>query len=106
MSILEIINIIVFIAVMACILGALGIFITYNKQEMQARFFLKYDQIRKGAISFLLGVAIFIVTYSSNEVGIISAVGYLFYLNMVILLLVLISFYYFFSAVQQKTLDS
>ncbi|MDO9044112.1 MAG: hypothetical protein Q7U35_02270 [Methanobacteriaceae archaeon] len=105
MSILEIINLIVFITVMVCILGAMGIFITYNKEEMQARFFLKYAQIRKGAISFLLGVAIFVITYSSNEVGIISATGYLFYLNILILLLVLISFYYFFTTVQQKTLD-
>jgi hypothetical protein len=37
---------------MVRILGAMAIFITYNKEEMQARFFLKYTQICKGAISF------------------------------------------------------
>ncbi|MDP3484892.1 MAG: hypothetical protein Q8S06_05240 [Methanobacteriaceae archaeon] len=52
MSILEIINLIVFITVIVCILGAMVIFITYNKEEMQARFFLKYAQIRRVLFHF------------------------------------------------------
>ncbi|MCC7557578.1 MAG: hypothetical protein KO217_02670, partial [Methanobacteriaceae archaeon] len=94
-----ILRIIVFLVVLASIAFVFWIFLTFQKEQMQADLFLRYDYVKKSILTFLSAIAILLILNSLDNVGIIIPNILHSVIDLIVLFLVFLAVYYFRSRV-------
>lgn len=94
-----ILRIIVFLVVLASIAFVFWIFLTFQKEQMQADLFLRYDYVKKSILTFLSAIAILLILNSLDNVGIIIPNILHSIIDLIVLFLVFLAVYYFRSRV-------
>jgi len=97
-----ILKVIVFLVILASIGFIFWIFLTFQKEQMQADLFLRYEYFKKSILSFMSAIALFLILNSLDNIGIIIP-GILHSLvEIIVLFLVILAVYYFRSRVTSK----
>ncbi|MDI6644269.1 MAG: hypothetical protein QME14_04355 [Methanobacteriaceae archaeon] len=102
MELQYILKVIVFFVILASIGFIFWIFLTFQKEQMQADLFLRYEYFKKSILSFLSAIALFLILNSLDNIGIMIPGIFHSLIDIIVLFLVCLAVYYFKSRVTNK----
>ena len=97
-----ILKVIVFLVILASIGFIFWIFITFQKEQMQADLFLRYGYFKKSILSFISAIALFLILNSLDNIGIMIPRIIHGLIDIIVLFLVFLAVYYFRYKVTSK----